>query len=169
MNINELIESYNIYNVQDFEAAGFEQFIPDNGFMRYDMNSRGLRIWDKITEDYQCHVREKYRQKRIEYCVTYNINDIDHGIVTNRKDPIEKLLTKQFFLAGCKINRDDGPAVLRLKKDGKIFKMEWWKDNVDITDDVEQWISENRLPALTKWNNDHIAAYRQAFFGSDGS
>ncbi len=169
MNNKELIENYNLYKITDFEAAGFEQFVPDNGFMRYDMNSRGLRIWDKITKDYQCHVREKFRQKRIEFRVVYSISEINHGIVTNARDPVDKMLTKQFFLAGYKISRDDGPAILRLKKDGKILKAEWWKDNADITEDVEQWISENRLPALTKWNHDHIEAYRQAFFGNDSN
>ena len=168
MNNNELIEKYNIYKITDFEAAGFEQFVPDNGFMRYDMNSRGLRIWDKIADEAQFHIRERFRQKRIEYCVIYNINETNHGIVTNRKHRVDKLMTRQFFEMGCKISRDDGPAVLRLKKDGKILNAEWWKDNTDITEAVEKWISENGLPALTKWNDDHIAAYKQAFFGIEG-
>ena len=77
-------------------------------------------------------------------------------------------MTKQFFATGYKISRDDGPAVLRLKKDGKIFKAEWWRNNIDITHAVDQWISENSLPALTKWSNDHIAAYKQEFFGFEG-
>ena len=169
MNINEIIEKYNLYKITAFEADGFEPFIPDNGFLRYDMNSRGIRIWDKITDEAQYHIRERFRQNRIEYCVTYNITEMNHGIVTNRKDPVEKLMTERFFSMGYKINRDDGPAVLRLKKDGKIFKAEWWKDNIDITDDVEQWIKDNGLPSLTKWTDDHFAAYKHVFFNTGGN
>ena len=74
-------------------------------------------------------------------------------------------MTKRFFSLGYKISRNDGPAVLRLKKDGKILTAEWWSDNVDITESVEQWISENRMPTLAKWNNEHFSAYEQKFFG----
>lgn len=165
MNINELIENYNLYNITDFEAAGFEQFIPDDGFRRYDLSNRGLRIWEKFTERAQFHIAERYRQKRIEYVVTYNITETDHGIVTNKKDSVEDLMTKRFFSLRYKISRDDGPAVLRLKKDGKILMAEWWRDNVDITEGVEKWISENRMPTLAKWNNEHFSAYKQKFFG----
>ena len=76
---------------------------------------------------------------------------------------------KQHFSSVDMLSCDNGPAVLRLKKNGKILKAEWWRDGSDITADVEQWIKDNQFPSLTKWGDEHKAQLKLAFYGQETS
>ncbi len=164
MNINELISKYNLYKITGFKAAGFEQFIHNDPFARYNMTRRGIRVWNKFDADAHFLIEERFRQNRIDYIVIYKINDTNFGIVTNKKLPIDKGLTKRYFSSNDMLSCEDAPAVLRLKKNGKILKAEWWRDATDITTDVEQWITDNEHPALTKWGERHITQLKEDFF-----
>ena len=160
----DAITEYNLYRIDDFEAAGFTKFVHKDPFIRYDMTRRGIRKWDKTTDDYFAYVLERFRQKRIEYIVLYNTGPNSRSIVTNRKDRVYDMISEEDFSdAGISISRTDWPAVIRLTKHGKVFATEWWVNNVDITPEVNEWIDANQLPMFTKWTDEHKMAYKQAF------
>ncbi len=60
-------------------------------------------------------------------------------------------------------HRLDGPAVIWLDKNGRVYKTEWWINGIDITLVVRDWIKEMGLPSFCKWNDGHKALYKMAF------
>ena len=111
--MKSIIIDYNLYRITDFEAAGFTKFVHNDPFCRYDMTQRGIRMWDKTTEDYFAHVVERFRQKRIEYILLYNSGPNSKAIVTNRKEPVYDMISEEHFSdAGITISRPDWPAVI---------------------------------------------------------
>lgn len=60
-------------------------------------------------------------------------------------------------------HRDDGPAIIRINKDQKPWKTEWWVNGVDISQDVRPWIKSMGFPVFYKWTPDQKMAFKLAF------
>jgi|ERR1700691_615014 len=63
--------------------------------------------------------------------------------------------TLQYYLNGL-LHREDGPAIIR--KDGR---KEYWLNDENITEEVEEWIKENKIPK--DWNNSHKILFKLTF------
>ena len=65
---------------------------------------------------------------------------------------------EEWYINGLR-HREDGPAVT-WSSDGT---KEWWINNIDITEEVKEWITSNNIPDYKKWTNKEKSLFKLKF------
>ena len=154
------ISKYVSYEQDGYAYAGCYE----NDYWPLDKAEYAYRAWEKTNDGCKYKIVETDLLPAVDCDVIY---PSDGGIFIRRSNYYLHIgrITWQKRIDDGKwsFHRDDGPALIRINKLGKLSRAEWWINDDDISCEVRPWLKSMGMPAFYNWTDEHKALFKLAF------
>ena len=124
----------------------------------------GARIWSKVVNGIDYQIRELDIISTVDYLVNFYGKDGVCRIASHQLEHVGEISWKIVESENVwQYHRNDGPAIIRINKNQKVWKAEWWVRGVDISHEVRPWIKSMGLPVFYKWTYENKILFKLAF------
>ena len=109
-------------------------------------------------------VRERFCPAHDQYVESGTYSHQAYVIGRNNFFRMEKISwEKEYGWHEIAFHRNDGPAAITFDRNGKISKIGYWVNGVDISHDVREWMSDMCVPHFLRWTDDHKILFKMTF------
>lgn len=120
--------------------------------------------WSIIYGDDEYIVRERFCPAHDQYTDSGIYNHQAYVLGRNNLFRMEKISwEKEYGRHEKTYHRNDGPALISFNKNGKISKIGYWVNGVDISHDVRDWMRDMSVPHFYQWTDDHRILFKMTF------